>query len=501
MNNKLALGINIGSDQITLAMLKKTRKGITLVKAASSPTSESVISAGNIKNPAQLARMIKDLCSKHKLNTSNVILSLVARPSLLRVTDMPRDVGGNVKQFVKDELKHYAPFAGKTVGHDFAILKNAKANRLLLGAADEDKIAGIVKACNRIGVIIRGIEPASLAAVRAIYAKHIAKKFDSNILVAHVQDNSLTCFVFRDGLLDFIKATTISSPVNPDTIQAFTDEIVSVKQYYQLELNQNAKNWEFFITDINSAQNSDAVIKSLQAHLPQNRVYPCLPQNVQADTSMICSNMSADPAAAGLAMRLFDLGPAELKLNLLPASTDDAHNLQKFGLVMANVAAAAFLAVLFAVPVLKSKLQIVQDATAKQLKASDLPPMEKLLTTQNQHTSRAKYLKDQLTVLTSLSMAQLEIDYAQILREVQHRIPRNVQITKMTTQPENFTMTLSGLAATYEEVNMFTKLMARSPVARSASLIKTEVDPTGTGLLSYNMLINLAPMENDPNAR
>jgi len=500
MNNKLALGINISSDQITLAMLKKTRQGLTLVKAVTSPTTESVIAAGNIKNPAQLARMIKDLCSKHKLNTSNVILSLAARPSLLRITDMPREVGGNVKQFVKDELKHYAPLAGKTVSHDFAILKNAKANRLLLGAADEDKIAGIVKACNRIGVIIRGIEPAALAAVRAIYAKHITKKFDSNILVAHVQDNSLTCFVFRDALLDFIKVTAISSPADPDSIQAFTDEIVSVKQYYQLELSQNAKNWEFFITGINSMQNSEAAVKSLQAHLPQNRVYPCLPQSIQADTSIICST-SADPVAVGLAMRFFDLGPAELKLNLLPASTDDAHNLQKFGLVMANTAAAAFLSVLLAVPVLKSKLQIVQDATAKQLKASDLPPMEKLLTTQNQHTGRAKYLKDQLTVLTSLSMAKQEIDYAQILREVQHRIPRNVQITKMATQPENFTMTLSGLAATYEEVNMFTKLMARSPVARTASLIKTEVDPTGTGLLSYNMLVNLAPMENDPNAR
>jgi len=502
MSNIAALGLNISSDQISLALVRKAGKNLQLVRSASAPMPENIIAGGNIKNPVLLAKTIKELCSKNKVSTANVFISLLVKPSLMRIMDMPREVGGNVNQFITDELKHYAPFSGKTIGHDFSAIKSSKSNRILLGAYDEDKVASLVQACNRINVIIRGIEPSAIGVVRALYAKHVAKKFGTNVVIAHLHDGNVTFCVFKDGVLDFLKQSVIAGKLNnEESIAAFVEECVSVRQYYDLELGETGKKWEFFVAGSAASTDQALVKQTLQDHLRDDLINICSDQSLADDLPVVVAQQVAvDIAAVGLAMKPLVTSSAELKLNLLPAKTDDAHNLQKFGIITANVAAAVFLAMLLLVPVVKGKIKTVQDATAKQLKVNNLVPMQELLSEQNHYVSQSKYLTERIAVLKSLEVTTPNKNYAVILRELQLKTPRAVQITKLITKEDN-TATIQGLASSSEAIHVFVNFLNRSPLIASASLLRTELDPAGNGFISYNISIVLDLKESDPNAR
>jgi hypothetical protein len=266
------LGIDISDGRINLALVRKNGDGVKLLRAASGPVPDGAIKDGNVEDATVLAKAIKKLKTKNRIHSHRTVFSLVANPTLMQILDLPKDARGNVRQFVQDEVKHYAVLPINKAAVDFCGIKSSPKSsnhRVLVVASDSQKITAAARAFNREGLNIDAIEPAWVAYIRACYAKKIAKKFDTSLLFAIVCDRTLTLSVFRNQTLDFVRTERIE----PATLQSeeyfewLAEEINAVIKFYELEVHDEHNKWHVTLVANISGESVSEATESLRARL------------------------------------------------------------------------------------------------------------------------------------------------------------------------------------------------------------------------------------------
>jgi Tfp pilus assembly protein PilN len=401
---------------------------------------------------------------------------------------------------VQDELKHYAVMSGKTIVHDFCAIgphKKTNSSRLLVGAADEEKTTELIKAFNRVGINIKAIEPPVLSGARLVYSKYIAKNFSANVLVAVYHNGAITLCVFSDTNLDYIHSFEIgeSDLSSAEAVQILTNEIAAVRQFYNVEI-ENAKPWEIIVI-ADQEQKNEQLQQSLRTELPGTNVRVLSFASLQTDTNIIVNREAAGAStiSAGLAIKYFKSALMRWDINLFPAGADEMHNVQKFALTMAAVAIIAFLVSLATIPLLQMKIDNINKAAAgykeKQLNedtAKIITQIAGLNEKRNALTEKTEALKSIIESTDSVRK------WDKILSDIGSRTPKTVRIVNLTSK-DNTGMSLVGQASSYDTINKFVKLLDKSPYISSATLVKSEIDPTTENLLLYNIACKFAVKE------
>ena len=256
---KTALGIDISNKQISLALLKRSGHTLKLLKAVNTPIPEEAIENGEIVNYTIIAKTIKKLKINNKMRASHIIVSPPAHSIITQIIDMPDQISTNIKQFVKDEVKHYVVLADKEVTSDFFAIGPAQKfgnNRLFVAAADAQKINELTKAIIQTDLNLEAIETPLLAYIRALYAKKVAEKFGCNILLAILQDGILNICVFRNKTLDFIRTRDFTKETcTPEEFcDCLAEQINTVIQYYDIEVPDSSGKWETTVVPDNSLE-------------------------------------------------------------------------------------------------------------------------------------------------------------------------------------------------------------------------------------------------------
>jgi len=494
MHNPKILGIDLSNSQISVALLSKTNKSIEVLKSAAAPMPEGVMANGDIKNPTLLAKAVKDLCSSNKIPTDHAVVSLVAKQTILRVMEIPKDLATNPAQYVRDELKNYAATAGKAIIHDYCPLslqKKTKATRLLLAATNEGKVAELAKAFNRSGIMVKAVEPGALAYIRLLHANAIAKKFGSNVLLVAVGDTATTMCVFRDTNLDFVHTTEIceSTLANETDIQNLLTEICALTQFYDVEVADASKRWEIILAFAGEHAQHDHVRQSIQNGLIGTEVRISSPSTLRKDTSLIAKDGigSISPISAGLAMKYLKAGMADLKINLFPIGSDEIHSIQKYALTTVNIAIAALLLSLLVVPLLRIKLTGV-NRTIMEYKQNESPEnVKQLLCTAASLDQQSKSLTEKIQAIATMNdSVSTSAEWPKILQDISHRIPQEVRIISLIGK-DAAGMTLTGQALSYDQIHRFVKQLETSPFIRSATITASAIDPLTRGTLSYTI--------------
>jgi Tfp pilus assembly protein PilN len=497
INKRTALGIDISASQISCALVGHNRRQLVLLKSACAPVPDGAVEAGNIKNPALIARAVKDLCSRNKIAAHNIVVSLLSKPAVLRIIDLPRDLTMTPAKYIHEEFKHYAVLAGKTAAHDFCALpmpKNARTGRILAAAGDEEKIVSLVRAFNRVGLYIKAIEPGALAASRALYKVNVARKFGINSMFVFIQDSAATFTVFKDMRLDFIRTVVLAddSPDSPDFAAALIEEIAGVRQFYDLECEESPRKWEILVAPDRLGLDLTTLAEKIKGACGDASVSVCGAADLARCTGVAGETGQASIAAIGLAMKLADNTLGELKLNLLPARSDEVHNLQKFSLLTSGSAIAVFLLMLLIAPLVDFKI----DRTKKSLTACQGSALGTLLSKQKSLAEKETALSDQIVGIQKLVSTYKHRDWAALFSELSRRTPGQVRITNILTRDEK-TLIISGQSISNEEVHLFAKLLAASPQLAGASLVKTEVDPASSRLILYTISCTLPPVKEE----
>ena len=489
---KTALGIDISDSRISLALLKRAKDGLELLKTASAPVPDGTIKDGNIEDAEMLSKAIKELKIRNKMRESQAAVSLFVSPVLMQILSIPKQGTTNIRQFVKNEVKHYVALSGKEIALDFCRIGSAGRlpGRLFVVAADNQPVAHLAKACNQARLSVGAIEPPMLACTRAFHAKKIAGRFDCNVLMAILQDSALTLCVFRKESVDFVRTKNITEEkAQPDELcHWLAEQINTIIQFYDVEVPDNPGKWEVTVVDDDCRQLPEGAQESLMAKIAADHLQVVTRETAYLDTPVAQSPNIADekpsPVAIGLAMKLLDTNGTNLRINLLPVEAAEVKAARKDALITANIIAAAILVMILAVGALALMTKKVNKNIIHKKQTLPLHSMHTLLRDSELIDRQIKQLSDAPDQLTGLLSSRRDMDWVRLLGDLSSGTPKTVRITNLFSK-DNSKIRLEGLAMSYEAVRLFVDMLDKSDYIYSASLIDAEKDNEGDGLVRY----------------
>ncbi len=497
LSTKTALGIDVSNGRINLALLRGGRNGVELLKAASAPVPEGAIKKGNIEDARVLAKAIKELKTRNKIRSHPTALSFVVNPVLIQILDLPKNIPGNIGQFVRNEVKHCAKLPIKNVVVDFCGIGSSVKlgnRRALVVATDNQRITEVAKALTREGLNIDAVEPASVAYIRACYEKKIAKKFDRNLLFTIVREGILTLCLFRNRTLDFVRTKRLEADkCDPDKCSKWlAGEIYEVLRFYELEVLDKRDKWEVTLTtDIYNEYIKDN-IKVLGADIEGVELGVRTSEDAYLDTPVADTNLPDKPSAVavGLAMKLLNLPGCSLNINLLPPEITEIKSAKKQTLIIANIAAAILFLMILSIGFFNIKVGKVNENIEQKQQKQLGRDIRALLNEQVLLNEQIVNVSEKLNSMNAILRPRFFLRWGQILDGVRLAIPKTVRVTSLSSG-DNSKMLLHGQALSYEAVYLFVDMLNTCKHIESAKLIGTKRDSKPRGLVRYSISCSL----------
>ena len=490
-----ALGIDISNGTIDLALLEDTGNAVELVKTVSCPIPDGAVADGNVENPALLCKTIKKLKAANKIKSSRSAVSLLAKPIYMQLMYMPKPVPTNMVRFLHDELKQYPLLAEKNIDLDFCAVNSVNkrdGNRLFVVATDKTKLTVLTRTCDRYGLNVEAIEPTFFAYVRAFYAEKIETKFDSNVLMAILEESYLTLCVFRNKTIDFIRAKHIDTQ-SSKCYEMLAEEINAIIQYYNVEVYDSSEKWEVNVVTPNSIQLPRELEDSLIAAIDCDFVNLRTSDDACQDTMAVKNYLTgtASTVAIGLAMRLLKPETVNFKINLLPENIAKLKVVKKDVLISINIAAVVLVLMVLAAGALSLMVENVKGKpdNSKQIQLSE--STHAIFEEKRHLDEQVKDISEKLDNINKIISSHTDIDWLSLLDNVRTSTPSKLCITKMYSSG-NSAVTIEGLALSYDAVNLFVMMLSDSKHIESASLTKTEINASANKFVKYK--INCLPV-------
>jgi len=506
LQTKTALGIDISCSRISMALLRKDKDGLKLLKSADCPVPEGAINNGNIEDPLALAKEIKQLKVKNKIHAPDILLSPVINPILMQILDLPQDVSGNVRQFVYDESKRFALLSMKDIEVDYCGIKSSgktSNRRVFVAATEVQKIAELVVALNKMGLKVKGVEPFQIAYLRACYTKQIAGLSDRNLLFAIIRNNIFTLCVFKNQNIDFVQVKQLKlDETGPDDFFNFiVENINAVLKFYEMKIHDKCSEWQVnLVVDTTNNLIKEQIEKLAVKHNDENSSYNLWQtfkplelkvrwlQDAYVDTPVTGMEHNCKPSivAVGLAMKPLDSSDCSLNIDLLPEGLTDIEPAKKYTFIIANIAAVIFLLVILAVGFFSMRTKDFEEAIQKKQQAYFGCDIQALLDEQVLLKEQIGDISGNLDNMSNILNDNSFIRWDDVLDEIRSATPQPVRITHLSSEDE-LKVNLKGQAFSYESVRFFVQMLNESEYMKSASLIGTEKDGTPGGLIMYSI--------------
>ncbi|MGD9109866.1 MAG: pilus assembly protein PilM [Phycisphaerales bacterium] len=495
-----ALGIDISENRISMALLKKDGGGIKLLRSASGSVPAGAIKDGCIENAALLTKAVRKLKNSVTIRPVQTAVSLFAEPTVMQIMDIPTKVPSNVGKFIQEQVKHFAVLLGKRIALDFFGVgsETGSAGRVLTVATDSQRVDELVKMYSRAGIAVEVIEPPLLACIAALYAEKIEGRFDSNVLIAVLRDNSLTLCVFKKHTMDFVRTREISEGMaGPDKIyQWLAGQMNTVIQSYDIEAPLGCANWEITIVADNIELPADAQ-EVLKANVARTNLQLLRSEDICQAAAIGQSRRIAncDPAdkpslaAVGLAMKLLDGNVCNLGVNLLPAKTVRLKAAQKRTLIAANVIAAVLLVMVLAIGVPIRKINKLNESI-EQKKTHLTQSTRSLVEERELIKEQTKTVDDRFNGINKILDSHRDVYWPGLLSDIAKKRPKAVLITGLTSG-DNSQASLKGLAISNEDVYLFMEMLNKSEYIDEAAIVETKKDSNHNGLVSYEIRCSL----------
>jgi len=479
LKSHTALGIEVSDGWITLALLVRNKDGVKLLKAACAPVPDGAVKDGNITDAAALAKAIKKLKAKNRIKSHRTLFSLVANPTLMQVLDLPREARGNVRQFVDNEVKHYAVLPIKKAAVDFCGIKTSsksRQQRVLVVATDSQKITVAARALRREGLNIDGIEPSWIAYTRACYTKKIAGTFDAN----PVYGGMLTLSVFRSQRLDFVRTKRVEPFLSQseEYLKWLAEEINAVIKFYELKDPDKHNQWRVTLVTNISAETVPGTTESLRTRLGP------------VDLEVRTLEHARLTIAVGLAMKVLKVPDCGLNIDLLPPDLIEAKAAEKQTLAMANVAAAIIFLVILSVGFLSAKVNNVNAHIMHYRQAQVSRKTPALLDEQTSLQRQTTDLAEMLDLANNTLSTGKNLKWGRILEDIRQVTPKAVRITALRSR-DNSSMLLEGQTFSYAAIYLFVDALGTCRNIESATLVGTEKYRESDSLVKYSISCSL----------
>ena len=495
-SSNISLGIDISESRISVALISKVGTKFKLIKAAECPILPGSIVEGNIEDCAALAKTLKDLLHKNRIKTKRADVSLVAKPILIQILDLPENVPDNIGKHVNTEIRHSPVFAGKDPYYDYCGLPSIGTDsreQVFVAATDNEKVSMLMKTLALAGIEAHSISLSTLAASRAIYEKQIADKFEKNVLVVTYHGSSLTISVYKKGEIDFVRTVDVEAITSSDDefIMQFVSEINTVIQYYEVEVNEDEEvDWEIVIVHDNISVEVEKFKKVCDDKLA-GAVQLCSSNTIYADTPMEVNNSidAASITAIGHALKSFDINQSQVRVNLLPPETEDVRNTKKYAVITANIAIVVLLGMFVSGALIRKSLGKTQYAIEQRKINDPIGNIEALLIRQRRITEQITFFSGKKKGMRKVFDDYSGIKWHDLLHDIRTRTPVALYLTRLSCS-ENMSIILEGNAISFKSIHVFAELLTQSDYFKAASVAETNKSNT-EGLVAFAIRIEL----------
>lgn len=507
---KTVLGIDISSSQINMALLRKDKGSLKLLKAASCPVPDGAIKDGNIEDVTVLAKAVKRLKVRNKIRTRHVALSMVINPVMMQILDIRDNATDNVGQFVQDEIKDYATLSKTKIASDYCGIKptgKTAPRRAFVAATDSQKIASFVKALNKEGLNIAAVEPFPVAYIRACYEKKIAEKVGQNVVFVLLRDNILTLCVFKNQVLNFMESKQCqANKLNgEECFRWIVEKVNELLKFYDITLCDDCDKWKVSIVISTGNKHTKEEIDSLAAGLKTGNLSCNFHQNNYAveleiksleeacfDTPIANAELSNEipVIAVGLAMKLLNFSNCGLNINLLLPEMVEGNPKRKHTLIIANIAAVALLLGVLSIGFFSMRVKSVMGAIEQKnggLHGSSIKSMLDERVSLDEKIAKIANNYENMSIILNTNFF---VKWDQILNEIRYATPKPVRILNIFSD-DGLRIILKGHAFSYESVHLFVQTLNESEHIKLVALIGTEKDTKSSGLVAYSISCSL----------
>lgn len=493
IKNDRALGIHISESRISFALVKHDIGEIRLVKAGHIAVPEKAIENGFIKDPALLGKTLKTLLDRNGIRNRQAYISLLARPVISQIIDLPRYIPSNMAKFVQSEIRHSAVLSGKEPQYDFCgIGSSMRANldRIYVAATNKEKISTLLKACSAAKVEPLSIELPTIAALRALYKKKIVSQPDVRSLVVLIQKSMVTLCVLSRGHLDLIRNIDMQSVAGDQNafLEKCFNEIEMIFQFYELEVEQGTSaSWQV-IFQTETRRLSPETLQHKLGERANTQLCICSDETIYEDISIKkCKSIeAASITAIGLALKTLESNSLGIEINLLPPEAMEMTSAKKYCLVTANIAAVVLLLMFIIGGMVRVRLSNTENQLKTIKSTGKTENIEHLLI-------RQRTLTEQITRLDAQRnrMGEFYNDgniqmWTELLDEIRDKTPKSLCILHLVST-DNEKLSITGYGLSYKSIHLFADLLRDSKNIESVKVIETNKSTQFEGYVTYSL--------------
>ncbi|MDH7598402.1 MAG: hypothetical protein QHH07_02035 [Sedimentisphaerales bacterium] len=503
IQNRTALGIEISTRHVAMALVRWERRRFVLINAAKVQTQEELIKDGQVQDPAAITRAIRQARSAC-LGTFGYAYStglcLPAGLARLHLLDLPEPLPANLGMYVRDEVGQFSNIPAERMVCDFAPIGPKEANRLIAAVADTQPIMGLIRPCATSRLVVQHVAPGCMATSRSLQ-EYLVRSQAGNVLVITIDPQGLALCAWREGHWDFARAQPASEHwQSPDALTRYiAGQIHEIIQFYTVEAS-GPQPWRICLvcpegSMIPSGAEGMLVPGGIKVDLeivrPQevlDTVVQCRDRSTLAQTSL---------GAVGLALGLLTEGGEIPTLNLLPPQVLRTRKFIRQVTVAGLVAALVIPAMALVQLGLVTRIRVMEEAIAGKRALVRAGQTAELASQHRQLEQKIDEDSKAARFLQELVGNQRQVDWAGLLEELMQATPSAVAVRQLTCQAADQPLLLiDGYAVDYPSIRLFVEGLGQSRYIASASLVRSGVDVVfGKTQLAYQIRCVLKPME------
>lgn len=490
-SSKTSLGIEISSSRISFALLGETKGKLRLIKAGSANLPKGVMAGGSIVSPVELGRCLRKLLRSSGIYQRRASVSLTANPSLIQIVEIPAEMPENMGQFVRSEIRHSAILSGNDHCFDYYGLgkSSGKENdRMLVSAADNNKISVLLKALSIAGIEPVAVTPVILGWLQALYSKHVKRNYDANMLFAIADDTSITICVFSKGRLDFVRNVEIPIGLSQQEYMSnILNELNAVRQYYDIEIALfEDKKWKT-IVEIDSEIVPLDQIQDFFGNTADD-VCICSPSNAieQISLSIGKSIKTVSITAVGLALGQFDKADMKIALNLIPEAFNKVKKVKKLSFAAACIGAAIMNFVLISNNLMGPRFAQAEKMVETTRENLDLAAVSELTCQKAEIEKQMSDITQRRDFMLVVSDQNRTCDWSKLLDVLIEKSSSDICITSLS-QIDDHAVEIEGKVFQYKSAYAFAGLLTGSEFFESAVVADMHKDTRFKGLINYSI--------------
>ncbi len=241
------VGLDIGSNQIKVAELRKSGTGVEVVALGVGPTPPEAYENSLIVDAQLLGQAVKNLLKQSGIRTSDCISSVSGQSAVVvRVIDVPQMSPGELAEMMKYEVERQVPFAANEVIMDYQTIDRPEGYAegqnmdVLLAVAQQDMVDRHVEMLFAAGLKPRAIDVEPLAAGRTLLdlGPQIAQQPGHTVAIVNIGAANTDVGIFRDKLLTFPRTLPLAGDALTRSIADHLQVDIPTAEAYKCDVGE-----------------------------------------------------------------------------------------------------------------------------------------------------------------------------------------------------------------------------------------------------------------------